>query len=128
MANLNEQTVAVPSLITSPYKTTCETCLETLILDVDLVTVLQARFHLQALAATLMMTVSTIIPSSDFVTHQRRLVEILTVENLITKNVKAIIQNIKGLLFLSDILVEHLRESTQLTHHVHNISCKRLVE
>ena len=54
------------------------------------------------------------------------MVEILTVENL--NNTEDIIQNIKGLLSLSDILVKHLRESTQPTHHVHTIKSKSLIE
>ena len=62
LAYLNVHTESVRSLITSTNKLTCENCYETLILDVDHLTVLQARPHSQALAATLMMMVSTIIP------------------------------------------------------------------
>ena len=57
-------------------------------------------------AKLMMMTVAIIIPSSDFVK----------------------LENHTGLLSLSDILVEHLRESNQLTHHVHTIKSKRLIE
>ena len=77
-----------------------------------------------------MMTVSTIIPPSEIATHKESLVEILFVENLLFNNVTILedtIQNIKGLL-LSDLRVEHLRESTQPTHRVHTIIHKRLVE
>ena len=76
-----------------------------------------------------MMTVSTINPPPEFATHEERLVEILSVENL--KNAKILedtIQNIKGLLSLGDLRVEHLRESTQPIHRVHTIMYKRLVE
>ena len=38
------------------------------------------------------------------------------------------VQNIKGLLSLSDLRVEHLRESTKPTHRVHTIIHKHLVE
>ena len=64
------------------------------------------------MAATLMMTVSTIIPPSDITNRKKLLVEILTVENLNNKDLEDIIQNIKGLLCLSDLLVEHLCQST----------------
>ena len=63
-----------------------------------------------------MMRVERIALPSDFATNKQRLVKILT------------IQNIKGLLFLSDICVQQLRESTQQTHHVDIIIFKRLVE
>ena len=71
---------------------------------------------------------STIVPPAEFATKKQRLVEILTVENLNTKNVEEIIQSIKDLLLLSDIRVEQLRESTQPTLHVYVIIYKRLVE
>ena len=79
------------------------------------------------MAVTLMMTVSTFIPPSDFATHKKRLLEILTVQNLNNKNLGDIMQNLKGLLCLNDILDEHLCMSTKPTHHMH-IICKRLVE
>ena len=74
------------------------------------------------------MTASTIVPPAEFATNKERLVEILTVENLNTKNLEEIIQSIKDLLLLSDIRVEQLRESTQPTHHMYVIIYKRLIE
>ena len=85
-------------------KLTPDTCPEMLPLDMDHLNVLQTRFHSQAMVATLMMTVSTIIPPSDFATHKKRIVEILSGENL--NNAKILddsVQNIKGLLSLSDL-------------------------
>ena len=107
---------AIRSLVTTTTKLTCENCPETLLLDVDHLTVLQANFNSQAMAATLLMTASTIVPPAQFATNKERLVEILTVEN------------IKDLLLLSDIRVEQLRESTQPTHHMYVIIYKRLIE
>ena len=72
LAYLNVHTEAVRLLITSPYKLTPDTCQETLLLDMDHFNVLQTRFHSQAMAATLMTTVSTIIPSSDFAKIKER--------------------------------------------------------
>ena len=132
LAYLTVHTEAVRSLITSPYRLTSDTCPETLLLDMGHLNVLRAKFHTQAMAATLMMMVSTIIPPSEFATHKERLVEILfSVENGLSKNAQILedtIQNIKGLLSLSDLRVEHLRESTQPTLRVHTIIDKRLVE
>ena len=92
--------------------------------------VLHARFHLQAIAATLMITVSTIIPPSDFAMHAERLVENLCVENLLNnaKLLEDTMQNIKGLLSLSDLRVNHLRKSTQPTHSVRTIISQCLVK
>ena len=70
---------------------------QTLTLNVNHLTVLQARFHSQAMAETLLMTVPTIMPPSDFTTKKERLVEILTIYNL-NKNVEEVIHNIKVLL------------------------------
>ena len=119
---------AIRSLVTTTTKLTCENCPETLLLDVDHLTVLQANFNSQAMAATLLMTASTIVPPPQFATNKERLVEILTVENLNTKSLDEIILSIKDLLLLSDIRVEQLRESTQPTHHMYVIIYKRLIE
>ena len=128
LAYIEVHTEAVRSLIITTSKLPCVNCPETLLLDVDHLTVLQANFNSQAMASTLLMTVSMIVPPAEFATNKQRLVEILTVENLNTKNVKEIIQSIKDLLLLSDIRVELLRESTQPTHHVYVIIYKRLVK
>ena len=129
LAYLTVHTLAVCSLIMSPYKLTSDSCPETLLLDMGHLNVLRAKFHSQAMAATLMMTVSTIIRPSEFATHNELLVEILSVENLNnSKILEDTIQNIQGLLSLSYFRIEHLRECTEPTHRVHTIIHKRLVE
>ena len=72
LAYIQVHTEAVRLLITTTSKLTCENCPETLLLNVDHLTVLQANFNSQAMAATLLMTASTIVPPAEYATNKQR--------------------------------------------------------
>ena len=126
-AYVQVHTHAVLSLITGQDQLTPDTCPETLLLDVKHLSSLQRAFHSQALAATLMMTVETLVPPTDLAKNKEGLVEILTVDCLY-KVVEESLENIQALFLLNDALVQHLRECTLPAHRVHAIITKRLVE
>ena len=120
LAYLTVHTEAVRSLITSPYKLTSDTCPETLLLDISHLNVLRAKFHLQAtrMAATLMMTVSTIIPPSEFATH-KRLVECWTLDTLPPASTSAL-GNLFGFIYPSIVQsVRKFKRILEVNRNVH---------